>query len=289
MFKKAILILISVILLISCSACGNKINDEESVSIKEKNDSEFKLNAVPLSKKLVFEKDGIKVTLDEILYEDVTTKIVYKIDNKTDKNVKILATDLAVNSIMCTDTLMTEVSSKTEKEAYIEISNEWFINLHISAIKDLEYVIRVLDEEENEILRSDILKANTNAPVSYSQQYSEDGFEIYKENGIVFLANELKNSKLSNDLELSFYVENNTNGQFSIVAQNVKINGKDIAPTFLITVGANKKAVDSMLFEKTKLTQIGVEEIKTIEASFKAFNDSLETVFETNSVQIPVK
>ncbi len=290
MFKKVVVMVLSFVLLLFCSACGNKVKNKESVSVKDtENSGKYTLNATSLSDEVTFEKDGIKVTLTDVLYEDVTTKIMFLLNNKTDENVKILATDLAINGLMSTDYLTADLKSRSEKEAYIKISNEWLYEQKIGAIKEIEYVVRVLDETSDEKFRSEILKAKTKAPASFNQQYDDDGFVVFDKKDVTFLARELKKSKLSNDSELEFYVENNTDTQFTIIAQNVKVNGRDIEPTFLITVGAKKKAVDSMLFEEAELKKIKAEKIETVEASFKAFSDTLETVFETESIQIPVK
>lgn len=290
MFKRIITIVIFSVLLISCAGCGNKIKNKESVSVKEtENISNYALNAIPLSKEVVFEKDGVKVLLKEILYEKYTTKIMFHINNKIEENIKILVTDLAINGLMNTETMMIDVEKETEKDACIEISNEWFSELNIDAIKELEFLVRVLDENSVEKFKSDILKAETKAPISFNQQYDDDGFIIYSKNGINLLARELKKSKLSNDFELVFFVENNTGTQFSIVAEDVKVNQRPIDHTFIMTVGAKKKAVDTMLFEESALKSIKADEIKTVEASFRAFSDSLETVFETENIQIPIK
>ncbi len=290
MLKKIFIIIISCAMLIFCTACANKVNDKESVSV-EKLDGygDYTFNHETLSQEIAFEKNAVSVVFKEILYEEVITKLFFQINNQTENNLKIISTDLAVNNFMCTDSLITDIPLKSRQDAYIEISNEWFFKHDIQAIKNIEYVIRVLDENSNEMFKSDVITAKTNAPNTAYTQMQHTGFSVYNNDGIVFLARELKKSKFSNDFELDFYIENNTEKTFSVMSENVKINGKDITPTFLITVGANKKAIDSMLFEEVDLKAIKENEIKTFEASFKAFNDKMENVFETDIIQIPVK
>ena len=43
-----------------------------------------------------------------------------------------------------------------------------------------------------------------------------------------------------------------------------------------------------MVFYETDLTQNNIERIKTVTARFKAFNERLETVFDTEPVNVPV-
>ena len=296
MAKKIMLFILCFSLAFSCVSCSKKKSDEgqmknkESVSVKESElYSNFNLNESSITKASDFSKDGVTANLTGITYEDVTTKINFHLKNETDQKVKVVTADFSVNGLMCTDAMMCDVEAKSEKDSFILISNEWFAELNIETIKNIDYTIRVLDEQNNEIIRSGVITASTNAPKEYNQKYDEEGFIIYNQDGIVFTAREVKKSKLSNDMELSFYVENNTDCSFSISASDVSVNGTPIDPTFVITVGANKKAVDSMLFHEADLTAGGIGEFKTVNASFKAFDDNLATVFETDNVEIAVK
>ncbi|MBO5734192.1 MAG: hypothetical protein J6R66_04820 [Clostridia bacterium] len=290
MLKRMTLIALSAVLMLSVAACGKNIKNKESVSVKESElYSNYQLDETALKESPEFEQGGVKVTMTGITYEDVITKFNYHIKNDTDKKIKVVTTDLSVNGLMCTDAMMIDIDAKSEKDSFIEISNEWFAELNIKTVKDIEFVIRVLDENAEEIIKSDVLKAKTDASKKYKQQYDNEGVVIYKKGGIVLAARELKKSKLSNDMELTFYVENNTDQAFSIMANEVSVNGTPVNPTFVITVGAHKKAVDSMLFHEADLSEGRITEFKTVKASFRAINDNLETVFETKVVEIPIQ
>ncbi len=290
MVKKIILVLLSFVVLCSFASCGNKIKNEESVFIKEnENKNAYTLNATPLSREITFDGNGVAVTLNEIIYEDVITKLSFDIKNNTEQMLKVLITDISVNEIMCVDTMMTDVEANSEKTDYFEISNEWFYNLDIETIMELEFVVRILDGNSNEIAHSDTLRATTDAPITYSQQYNLDGTEIYDKDGITFSVGELKSSKYSNDYELVFNIFNNTKRSFSVMAKDVYVNDVKVNPTFIITVGANKSAVDTMLFLENDLKSLKINEIKTVTASFIAKDENSNTVFELLNVNIPFK
>lgn len=275
---------------ISLSSCGNKIKSKESVTVKDSASySDYKLNETHLVSPLEFSEDGITVKLDEILYEDVLTKLSFSLKNDKDVPVKILATDLAVNGLMSPDAMITDLAEKSDGNAVLSMSNEWLKESNIEAIADLEFIIRVLDERSDEIMKSEILKPTIDAPKNHSQKYDKEGVIIYKKDGVVFLAKELKKSKYANDRELSFYVENNTNTAFSIMAEDVYVNGKPIEPSFVISVNEGKKAIDSMLFLEKDLADNNITEITSIKASFKGINTDFLTFFEVKDVEIPVK
>lgn len=288
MIKKVILLLMSFVLVFAFVSCGKNVKNEESVLIKE-NEGEYLLNATPLSNEVIFDGNGVVVTLNSIIYDNVITKLSFNIKNNTEDSVKVLVTDLSINSLMSLETMTKGVDAKSETTGYVEISNEWFHNFDIEAIQDIGFVIRILDENSNEIARSNTLKATAEAPKTYIQQYNEDGFRLYDKGNIVFSAGELKKSKYSNDYELMFYVENNTDKGFSILAKDVLVNGVKISPTFVITVGENKKAVDSMLFLEKDLKSLNITEITSVTASFTAKDENSNTVFELLNVNVPIK
>lgn len=291
MLKKMMLIAVTCFTLLMCVSCGNgNIKDKESVSVKTSDlYKDYHLDEASLFKKVDFETGGVRVVFNNISYEDVVTKFNFYMKNSTEKPVKVVSTDLSINGLMCTDSIMTDLEPGSEKECFIEISNEWFAEMNIKTIKNIEYIVRVLDEKHDELAKSDVLRADTNAQKGYEQQYDNDGFVVYNKDGIVFLARELGKSKLSDDMELSFYLENNTNKPFSVMTTEVYVNGKRTEPVFVMTVGANKKAVDTMLFYEKDLKALGIKEFEKIEVSFKAISDNLEPVFETEKIEIPVK
>ena len=290
LFKKTILITICSILLLFSTSCGNKVANEETVIVKESDNlTDYSLNKTALNESVEFSKDGISVTLDGILYEDLVTWFGFTIKNDTQKPIKVLVTDLSINGIMCTDSMLADIEQKSDKTEYLEISNEWFYDFSIKTIKELEFTIRILDENSNEIMRSDVLKATTDAPKSYVQQYPKDGFPVFNENGAVILSKSLKKSKLSNDLELGFYIENNTESHFSIMHKEVYVNDKPFLPTFIVSVGAGKIAVDSMLFSEKDLKDAKIEDVTSVKVSFKAIDLSSNIIFETDVLDIPVK
>ena len=285
--KKASMLFITLILIFSVSSCG--IKREESVSVKNADlYSEYKIVETEIKKKDDFSQEGFSLTVTDISYEDVVTKINLKLENNKEEKITVITTDLSVNGLMCNDSLILSMRPMSKNEAFVEISNEWFGEMNITAITDIEFVVKVFDERNEEILKSDILKIKTDAPWTYRQKYEKDGFEIYKKGGISLFAREVKKSELSGDYELVFFAENKTNSTISVMSEEVFVNGKPIEPLFVMTVGKDKKCVDSMLFYEQDLKDAEIKEIKTVKASFKAFDESLKTVFETGVIEIPV-
>lgn len=272
------------------SACG-KGEDQAQESVVKKTAEQyegFRLEENSVSDANSFEQDGVSASVTGISYEEVVTKINLHIKNDTEENLRVMSANVSVNGMMTTDYLDCEMPAKSEKDGAIEISNEWFGEMGIAQITDVEFVLKTYNSLNDEIMQSDVIRVKTDAPWSYRQKYDDSGFEIYNAGGMKLSARSLQKSKLSNDTEIVFYAENNTDSTVSIMSQNVAVNGTEIEPLFVITVGAGKKAVDTMVFYEADLTEKQITDIKEVSASFKAFNEELETVFETELLNVPI-
>lgn len=270
-------------------ACGGQPAGEKSVVQKTTQQYDgFRPKTAGIKKADSYAEAGISVSVTDISYEDVVTKIGFYLINETDVPVRVGTANFSINGFMCTDGLFCEIPANSEQTATFEISNEWFGKIQIAVIKDMEFVVKVYDIDNNEIQQSDILKVKTDAPFTYRQKYDDSGFEIYKGNGVKISARLLQKSAHSNDLELVFYAENNTDSAISVMSYDVLVNEIPVEPLFVLSVAAGKKAVDTMVFYERDLTQNNIERIEKVTARFKAFNERLETIFDTDPVNVPV-
>lgn len=288
--KKIFCLFLSVICLFACASCGIRPKDQKESVVKKEAEGYYgyKLKEKDVVSSGSFQEGGVSAYVTGISYENVVTKVNLKIKNETDSPLRIMTANLSVNGIMSTDSLFFEITPKNEQDAFIEISNEWFENMNIEMIKDIEFVIKVFDSKDNEIMQSDVIKIQTNAPRSYKQKYDDSGTEIYNGNGIKLCVRSLQKSDLSDDMEIVFYAENNTDSAISIMSSDVSVNGKKIEPVFVMTVGKGKRAVDTMLFYSDDLKKIGIKEFTDVKASFRAFNENLETVLDTEIVKVDI-
>ena len=205
--KKISILFLTFILILSASSCG--VRKEESVSVKETDlYSEFEIDTAEIKKKDSFSKDGFSLSVADISYEDVVTKINLALENNREEKITVATTDLSINGLMCNDAMILDMRPMSKNDSYIEISNEWLGKMNITTISDIEFVVKVFDERNEEILKSDILKIKTDAPWTYRQKYASGGFEIYKSGGVALFARGVEKSELSGDSELVFYAEN---------------------------------------------------------------------------------
>lgn len=271
------------------SACGNKTaGPKETVVKKEAKQTEaFQPEPTKISKQEEFSQDGFSVTCSGISYEDVVTKLNLHIKNDTEEQLHVTTANVAVNGLMYLGNMFLTVPAKSEADGYVSFSNSWLGEMQIAKIADVELVIKAHNQMNDEVLVSDVLEFKTDAK-GYKQVYDDSGFEIYNDKNIKISARALRKSELSDDMELVFYAENNTNSAITVMSKDVLVNGIPMKPLFVLSVGAGKKAVDTMVFYDAELKEKNVTDIQTVTAVFKAFNENLETVFETEILKVPI-
>lgn len=287
--KKYVVFMILSVMLFHLSGCGKKDTVQESVVRTDTvSDDDVQIVNNPLQKGTSYAYDRLSVAFYDILYEDATVKLQFRIDNNGEKPCIVSTADMSINGLMCSEALYVTAEAGQTTEATVEIGNSWFAERNITQIAQVEYRTVVYDTDNNEISRSDVLLAETDYG-DYDQQYDNSGMVLYENKGFRLSVRSLRKSKLSEDMELELYCENDTDSSISVMSSDVFVNGKAVKPLFVLTVGANKKAEDSMLFYRSDLEENHIEQIESITAAFKGFNDNLETVFETDRIEIPVQ
>lgn len=287
-YKKLISLFLIAALSVSFVACKKKNVATNAVVRKEATDyNDFKVEKAKVSKSETFEKDGVSVTVTGITYEAYETKIKLNAKNNTENAVFVSTKDLSINGFMYTESAFFKVEAGSAENTYIEISNTRLARSGISKIKDLEFVVQVLDELYNEISSSNVLKVTTDA-TSHKQEYDASGLVVYDKDNVKIVARSIGKSAYSDDHELEFYVENNRDTTISIAAKNTSVNGKQIDGVFVVLVTPGKKTVDTMVFYGADLQEENITKITNVSAEFHAYDISLAPVFQTGQIAIPV-
>lgn len=282
------ILLAAVCLLASCGSSADKGNGETVVRKETEQFEGYRPKETKVKKGEIFSKDGINVTLSDISYEDIVTNINLHVKNDMEEEVNVTTANLSINGLMCQDSWMKKVPAKGETDGTISISNGWLGEMEIEQIAKIEFVVKVYNSLGDEIFTSDMLKFQTDAPSSYQQKYNDGGYEIYNEKGVKLCARTLRKSALSDNMELVFYMENNTNSTITVMAKDVLVNDTPVRPLFVLTVGEKKKAVDTMVFYDMDLKENNITDIQTVTASFQGFNEDLETVFAVENIKVPL-
>ncbi len=286
--KKILCLLLALNLIIGLSACGKPEEEPvESVIQLPANPSRFELKQNAVKEAGSYSENGITVSVLELAYEPDATKLHLKMENKSNQSVRIMTAHLSVNGMMSTNSLMWGVKPMTTENGFISIGNDWFQEMGIEQIIDIQFVIKVFNAQDVEMMQSDVITVKTDVSEEYQQAYDNSGAEIYNDNGIKLCVRTLQKSALSDDTEIVLYAENFTDKTVTITSFDVRVNKTEIKPDFVMSVGAGKLAVDTMVLKADDLLKAEIKSVNSVVARFKAFDENRELLFETIELKLP--
>lgn len=288
-FWVLIIIIVAIIVAMSGGSDDDNSGDNSKDVSGVESDDSGSTQDITLDEQVVYEKDGITVTVKSIDTEDFWGPAVnFEVSNDTDKNIIVSATNVSVNDIMIDQDLSCEVASgKKDNSDMTFYENEMEV-ADIEKIKDIEFNLCIYDSDTwDEIDTSDVISLTTNGSEDYVQQIDNSGTSIVDQDGVKMVVKKLDSEDSFWGADIYVYVENNTDDSIVIQADNVSINGYMVDPTFSCDVMPGKKAFDTITFFDSDLEDNGIEDITELEATFNILDgDSYLEKFSTSAITI---
>jgi len=108
---------------------------------------------------------------------------------------------------------------------------------------------------------------------------------LVDQDGVLIVVKSFNNGQYGSNLKL--YLENNTDKNLNIIANEVSINGIMFEPFFAVEMGGGKKSNTEMTFDKVDMERFKIDLIKDIEMKFTAYeSESWEDLIKTDIVTI---
>lgn len=279
---KKVLVLILCLCIVGCGSKKEEPKKEKNTSV-EKN---TKNKIGQIEPKVIIDKKDIKITVKSLNYgefDDVELKML--IENNSDKNIIVQHDALVINGIMIDALFSENVAAGKKSNGVISIPLDDLRKANISKIKDIEIDLNILDKEYDTIFTEKNIKLQTNN-TNYTQSYENNGKLVFEQNNIKVkvLKVDNKNSIFGSDVYL--YIENNTDKDVIIQADDVSVNGFMIDPIFSSNIKEGKKIYDEMTFSEDDLKENDIQNIKTIELKFNVMNNDYDEIFTTKTLKI---
>ncbi len=289
-FRIFVLLLIASLVLTGCGI-SNKDNNEKKVEKGTNTSKSGTLQRASLDEKVIVDRDGVKVTVKGLKYEDSWgPSIGVYVENNTSKNIMVQTRRFSINGFMIDPIFSEDVAAGKKANGDISIAIEDLRVANIKAIKDLEFDIIVVDGDSwDDIFTESGIKLQTNVK-NYEQSYETRGSLVLDQSGVKIYLLKLNDKDSSLGADIYVYVENNTGQDITIQAKDVSINGFMIDPSFYSDVSAGKKSYETMTFFEDDLKDNDIKDIKEIELKFLVLNTSTyDTILETEVKKINVK
>ena len=280
--KKRIIVIIIFIMLLLVTGCGGtKGNGSNVKNVESKTSNGITRASVPET--VILDRDGIKVTVKEMVYKSWEVDIKVLIENNSSQNITVQARKFSINGIMIEPTFSADVASGKKANDSISIYNSDLKVANITTIKDIEFGLHVFDADSwDEMFDQNGIVLTTNA-TDYVQTYNTSGTLVVDQNDIKKYVLKMDDKDSFWGADIYVYIENNSSQNITVQARDVSIDGFMVEPSFSADVEAGKKSYDTITFMESDLEDNGITDIKQIELKFTVFNeDTWNDIFDTD-------
>jgi len=276
----SILVICLCLILVGCSGENSKENKKE--------DKKENKNEAQITEQVIYEKNDIKVIAKSIEYDGyIGPSIKLYVENNSSKDITVQCDIFSINDLMINTIFSMDVAKGKKANDELFISKEELEISKIDTFKEIEFDIEIIDPntwdtidtKKNVVLETDA--------TSYVQKYEPEGKLVLELNGVKIYAEKVDTKNSVWGMDVYFYVENNSNDNVTIQAEDVSVNGYMIDPTFSVDLPVGKKAYTSMSFFEEDLKDNDIKSIEEIELVFDVWHmDTWDDLFKSKTIKI---
>lgn len=262
-----------------------KISIDSGDSVNDQNKS----TDPSIDSMLLFDEAGIKCTANGISNDTIMGYGVdISLESSADKNYTIQCKATTVNDYMIFDLFSCELAPGKKANDTIYLSSSELEAAGITNIGKIELYFVIIDSET--FMREYELDPVTIKTSYYDQMDSSvdiSGKTLYDENGIKIIGKYVNEDNFWGT-GVCLYIENNTDKEMVITAEDVSVNGYMIDGHLYCDIYPGKKAVDEISFFSRDLENNGITSVDEVELNFQ-FMDSDYNISKTESIKFSTK
>ena len=193
--SKMLLALLLVFVMIFATACGidgeikepANVNGDTNQNTNEGNGSENNAGTseeVTLAESVLYEADGIKVTVKGLGDSLLGTDIKLLIENDSSKNILITSSSVSANGYMMpTAALYAEVAAGKKANESLTLMSSELDQSGIETLAEVQLYLQIQDPETWETIKTTDLITLTTSAADFVQPVDDSGDVLYNENG----------------------------------------------------------------------------------------------------------
>ena len=289
-----VLLLLAVLFLCGCTAREKPLTTTAPTTVAtESPRTETTLpetTAAPsLESRVVYDVEGVKVTVTGLSDDWMGRKITLLVENTTDRNLALSGDVFAVNGITVPGYLYAEVAAGMKTNDALELYNDALETagiLQIATVRSGD--IRLVDTDSFEVLDRVVLDLETDIAEGYRQGIDDTGEELFEEDDITVIAQILSQELYGNTVQL--LVKNETGKDIIVEAENISVNGFTLDAWLYDTVLADTVRFCEMDLFSTGLEENNIEEIRQVSFNLRILDaGSLQTISQSERLEVFVQ
>ena len=257
---------------------GNSGNNTESGSNQE----------VTLAESVLYDANGIKVTVKGLEDGFMGPEIKMLIENDSTKNILITSDSVSANGYMMPGaSLYAEVAAGKKANESLTLMSSELDQSGIETLSQLQFYLQIQDPETWDTIKTTNLITLTTSAADYVQPVDDSGDVVYNDKGYKVVCKGLKQDIIW-DGTVVFYMENTSGKSVSIYAENVSVNGFMTEAGLWSDLRPNTKIVDGMsMLDLSDLEITNIDEIKNIEFNLRIVDESTwEDIATTDAITL---
>ena len=223
------------------------------------------------------DEDGVRLSVDGIEYDPINgPAILFSAENAKDKEITIRTDSVAVNGYMMTSAMSMSVPASGKDSTEMFIPYTALALADIDRIAELELSFRITEADNNDKYDSIApIVLRTSAADGYEPEYVESGQLAYDSWDVRIILKGIDSSRAYSEGEaLIVYMVNDSDKAVTVQADKLTVNGYEFTSAMNTFILPGKRAVDTLTIYDMDMEEYGVEQIDSVELSFKLIDES---------------
>ena len=265
-------------------------SDKTEVS-EESTTAETKKGIPTIEQKVVYDDKGIVITAIEYTRDDFwkSDSIKFLIENNTEKSITVGTNAVIVNGYMVSDLFVAEVAPGKKTNETLDLYTSQLNAAGITTVGEVEVYFHIYDSSSFEtMINTDCITIQTSEYENMDVEADTSGNVLYDADGIKIIGKYVDESSFWGK-SIVLYIENNTEKNIVVQADDVSINGFTVTSLFSSTVYANRKAYDDITLFSSDLEENGITSVDEVSLKFKITDEKFNKIKTTDEISFTTK
>lgn len=235
---------------------------------------------------VVYNDKGIVITAKEYTRDDFwgSDGIKFLVENNTEQNITVGTTAVIVNGYMITDLFVAEVAAGKKTNETMNLSTSQLNAAGITVVGEVEIYFHIYDSDSwDKIVDPDCISIKTSEYDSMDTEADASGNVLYDADGIKIVGKYVNEDSFWGK-SIVLYIENNTERNVVIHAEDFSVNGFTMTCYFSSTVYAGKKAIDEITLMSSELEENDIKSVDEVSLKFKIMTEDYDTIAKTDEI-----
>lgn len=239
----------------------------------------------PLPNEVVFDQDGVKLTVTGIARDYGYAEVHFIVENSTDRDIAIAGSEVIINGITVHCTLFMEADAGETVNDYLILYDEDLAIAGITGIATLEtFHAEIVDSHDYSHIAP--ISFCVKGDDSFRQSIDDSGKVLYSGNGVTIAYRGVDQDGSFGPV-IRFFIRNDTDQDLVFQSTDLAINGQSVNGILSDAVAADTVRYCELSLYDTEQESLSPEEIESLALNINVLNyETFGALFETGTLEV---